>query len=104
VAYREVANLTLVDIKLDRTTLIELLMMNLIYRCSTPYSIMHTAATVVVPHTAKGVIHDKDGRWKIPFILRGPVLYGPLGVKRSVTSQAPNGKILLRPGAVNHRT
>jgi hypothetical protein len=33
----------------------------LIDRCSTTYSIMHTAATVVVPHTAKGVTHDK--RW-----------------------------------------
>jgi hypothetical protein len=35
----------------------------LIYRCSSPYSIVHTAATVtvVVPHTAKGVTHDK--RW-----------------------------------------
>jgi hypothetical protein len=33
----------------------------LIYRCSTPFSIMNTAATMVVPHTAKGVAHDK--RW-----------------------------------------
>jgi hypothetical protein len=33
----------------------------LIYRCSTPFSVMHTAATVVVTHTAKGVPHDK--RW-----------------------------------------
>jgi hypothetical protein len=34
----------------------------------------------------------KDGRWKMPFILRGPVLYGSaaaLGVKRSVRRLAP---------------
>jgi hypothetical protein len=33
----------------------------LIYRCSTPFSIMHTAATMVVSQTAKGVTYDK--RW-----------------------------------------
>jgi hypothetical protein len=30
----------------------------------------------------------KDGRWKMPFILRGPVLYD---------SQAPNGKSCIGP-------
>ncbi len=38
-------------------TMIELL----IYRCSTPCFVMSTAATVIIPHTANGVTHDK--RW-----------------------------------------
>jgi hypothetical protein len=41
----------------SKRSLIELL----IYRCSTPCSVMHTAATVIVPHTANGFTHDK--RW-----------------------------------------
>jgi hypothetical protein len=31
----------------------------LIYRGSTPCSVMHTAATVIAQHTANGVTHDK---------------------------------------------
>jgi hypothetical protein len=43
---------------------------------------MHTAATMVVTHTAKGVPMTKDGRWKMQFILRGPVLYGSARSKK----------------------
>jgi hypothetical protein len=51
----------------------------LIYRCPTPYSIMHTAATVVVPHTAKGVALDKMEKYHLFFV--APFYTVPLGVK-----------------------
>ncbi len=84
-----------------RVHLIELL----ICRCSTPCSVMHTAATVVVPYTANGVTHDK--RWAMEdarAILRGPVLYGSARSKKKRQESSSQRQILHRPGAVNHRT
>jgi hypothetical protein len=46
----------------------------------------------------------KDGGWKMPFILRGPVLYGSARSKKKRQESSSQRQALHRPGAVNHRT
>ena len=46
----------------------------------------------------------KDGRWKMPFILRGPVLYGSARSKKKCNESNSQRQILHLPGAVNHWT
>jgi hypothetical protein len=63
---------------LVRWGLIELL----IFRGSTPCSVMHTAATVIVPHTANGVAHEKRWAMEDAVFSSRPRLYGSARSKK----------------------
>jgi hypothetical protein len=79
----------------------------LIYRCSTPCSVMHTAATVIVPHTANGVAHDKSWAMEDAVYSSRPRfinLYGSAWSQKKRQESSSQRQILHWPGAVNHQT
>ncbi len=69
----------------------------LLRRGSSPCSVVHTTEPTAVPHTANVATHDKRCAMEDRLFFAAPFYTVPLGIKRSVRNQAPNGTSCISP-------